>query len=218
MLEPEMAFCDLNQDIKVAQDYLKYVIEYTLNNCAEDLEFFDKFIEKDLLSKLQSIVETPFQTITYTEAVNILEKSSKKFEYSVSWGKDLQSEHERYLTEEYFKTPLAVIDYPASIKAFYMRENDDGKTVSAMDILVPKIGEIIGGAQREERLDVLLTKINKLGLNPNDYWWYLELRKYGTVPHSGFGLGFERLVQFVTGIENIRDVIPFPRATGQASF
>lgn len=218
MIEPEMAFCDLNQNKDVAQRYLKYIIKFALDNCQEDLEFADKFIENGLIKKLTSVVETPFQTVTYTDAIKILEQSSKKFEYPVKWGCDLQSEHERFLAEEHFKSPVAVINYPASIKAFYMRQNDDDKTVAAMDLLVPKIGELIGGAQREERFERLKDKINKIGLKEKDYWWYLELRKYGTVPHSGFGLGFERLVQFVTGMENIRDVIPFPRYPGHAEF
>lgn len=218
MIEPEMAFCNLEQNIELAQKYLKYIIKYTLENNIDDLEFFENFIEKGLLKKLHDLVDTPFMTITYTEAVSILEKAKKKFEFPVKWGVDLQSEHERYLTEEHFQKPLAVINYPAAIKAFYMRQNDDGKTVAAVDLLVPKIGELIGGSQREERFDKLKQKIYDSKLNEKDYSWYLELRKYGTVPHSGFGLGFERLVQFVTGIENIRDVIPFPRFPGHANF
>lgn len=218
MIEPEMAFCDINQNMQVAESFLKYIINFALEKNMEDLLFFDKFIEKGVIDKLKFIVDTPFKNITYTEAVQILEKSSKSFEFPVKWGLDLKSEHERYLSEEHFKKPLIVTNYPAEIKAFYMRENDDKKTVAAMDILLPKIGEIIGGSQREERLDVLKAKIEKMGLNEKDYWWYLELRKYGTVPHSGFGLGFERLIQFVTGMENIRDVIPFPRYPGHADF
>lgn len=218
MIEPEMAFADLKADMECAESYLKFCIRYVLENCAEDLQFFDKFVEKGLLERLEHVAQSPFATIPYTEAVDILKKAPKKFEFPVAWGSDLQSEHERYLAEEYCKKPVIVTDYPAGIKAFYMRANDDGKTVAAMDILVPKIGEIIGGSQREERLDVLEEKIANLGLNREDYWWYLELREFGTVPHAGFGLGFERLVLFATGMENIRDVIPFPRTPGHADF
>ncbi len=218
MIEPEMAFTDLRGNLETAESFLKYIIKYALENCKEDLEFFDKFIEKDLLQKLNHVVDSPFEIVTYSDAIKILENAKVKFEYPVSWGKDLQSEHERYLAEEHFKKPLAVINYPAAIKSFYMRANSDEKTVSAMDILVPKIGEIIGGSQREERYDVLKEKIRIMGLKEEDYSWYLDLRKYGTVPHSGFGLGFERLIQFVTGMENIRDVIPFPRYPGHAEF
>lgn len=218
MIEPEMAFVDLKGNLSIAESFLKYVVKYALENCPEDMQFFDKFIEKGLLEKLHLLINSPFEVVTYTDAVKILEKATVKFDYPVSFGKDLQSEHERYLAEVHFKKPLAVINYPAAIKAFYMRANEDGKTVSAMDILVPKIGEIIGGSQREERYDVLKNKIHQMGLKEEDYGWYLDLRKYGTVPHSGFGLGFERLIQFVTGMENIRDVIPFPRYPGHAEF
>jgi asparaginyl-tRNA synthetase len=218
MIEPEMAFCDLKEDAKIAEKYLQYVIEYVLDNNAEDLEFFDRFIEKGLVQKLDGIVKSPFKMITYSEAVSILEKSNQKFVYPVKWGVNLQAEHERYICENHFKKPTIVIDYPKEIKAFYMRENDDKKTVAAMDILFPQIGEIVGGSQREERLDVLEDKIKDQNLDRQAYWWYLELRKYGSVPHSGFGIGFERLVQFVTGMENIRDVIPFPRTPGSADF
>lgn len=218
MIEPEMAFADLEANMECAQQYLKFCINYVLEHCAEDLEFFDKFIENGLLIRLQHIVSSPFTHITYTEAVDILKKCGKTFEFPVEWGVDLQSEHERYLAEEHFKNPVILTDYPASIKAFYMRANEDGKTVAAMDILVPKIGEIIGGSQREERLDRLERKIEEFGLKKEDYWWYLQLREYGTVPHAGFGLGFERLVLFVTGMENIRDAIPFPRFPGHAEF
>jgi asparaginyl-tRNA synthetase len=218
MIEPEMAFTDIRGNLETAECFLKYVIKYALENCVEDLQFFDKFIEKDLLQKLNHVVETPFEVVTYTDAIKILENAPVKFDYNVYWGRDLQSEHERYLAEEHFKKPVAVINYPASIKAFYMRANNDGKTVAAMDFLVPKIGEIIGGSQREERYDVLKNKIHEMGLKEEDYSWYLDLRKYGSVPHSGFGLGFERLIQFVTGMENIRDVIPFPRYPGHAEF
>lgn len=218
MIEPEMAFADLKADMECAESYLKFCVQYALDHCKEDLEFFDRFIEKGLLDRLQNVVAAPFAHIPYTQAIEILKKAPKQFEYPVAWGSDLQSEHERYLAEEYAKRPTIVTDYPAQIKAFYMRANPDGKTVAAMDILVPKIGEIIGGSQREERLDVLEKKIADFGLNRQDYWWYLELREYGSVPHAGFGLGFERLVLFTTGMENIRDVIPFPRFPGHAEF
>jgi asparaginyl-tRNA synthetase len=201
-----------------AESYLRYVVQYVLDNCQEELDLFNRFVEKGLIEKLQGLVTNPFERLTYTEAVAILEKCGKKFEYAVEWGIDLQSEHERYLTEERFKKPVILTDYPARIKAFYMRGNDDQKTVAAMDILVPGIGELVGGSQREERYDVLLEKIRANKLDEKTYWWYLELRKYGTVPHSGYGVGFERLVQFATGMENIRDVIPFPRTPGHAEF
>lgn len=218
MIEPEMAFADLNDNMDCAEAYLKYVLQYALENCHEDMEFFDKLISPGLLDRLRHVADTPFERATYTRAVEILEKSNKNFEFPVKWGLDLQSEHERYLAEEYFAKPVIITDYPKEIKAFYMRSNDDGKTVAAMDVLVPKIGEIIGGSQREERADRLKEKLIGAGLSPDDYWWYLELRKYGTVPHAGFGAGFERLVQFATGMENIRDVIPFPRYPGKAEF
>lgn len=218
MIEPEMAFADLKADMECAESYLKFCVNYVLTHCREDLEFFDKFIENGLIQRLQNVVAAPFAHIPYTQAIEILKKAPKTFEFPVEWGVDLQSEHERYLAEEHCKKPVILTDYPAAIKAFYMRGNSDGKTVAAMDILVPKIGEIIGGSQREERLDVLEQKIEEFGLKKEDYWWYLELREYGTVPHAGFGLGFERLVLFVTGMENIRDVIPFPRFPGHAEF
>lgn len=218
MIEPEMAFADIVDNMDSAEAYLKYVLKYVLENCIEDLEFFDKFISNGLIERLQQVVETPFERLTYTKAIDILEKCGKSFEYPVSWGTDLQSEHERYLAEEHFKKPVILTDYPSKIKSFYMRENDDGKTVAAMDILVPKIGELVGGSQREERLDRLMEKIKENNLKPEDYWWYLELRKYGSVPHAGYGVGFERLIQFATGMENIRDVIPFPRYPGKADF
>jgi asparaginyl-tRNA synthetase len=218
MIEPEMAFADLKANMECAESYLKFCVSYALEHCREDLEFFDKFIENGLLARLQNVVDSPFAHIPYTEAIHILKKASKTFEYPVEWGVDLQSEHERYLAEEHCKKPVILTDYPASIKAFYMRSNPDGKTVAAMDILVPKIGEIIGGSQREERLDVLERKLIEHELNREDYWWYLELREYGSVPHAGFGLGFERLILFVTGMENIRDVIPFPRYPSHAEF
>lgn len=218
MIEPEMAFADLNDNMDCAEAYLKYVLKYLLENCTEDMEFFDKQISNGLVERLKHIVETPFERATYTYAVRILEKSNKTFEFPVKWGLDLQSEHERYLAEEFFGKPVIITDYPKDIKAFYMRANTDDKTVAAMDVLVPKVGEIIGGSQREERLDRLEDKIRKMNLHVEDYWWYLELRKYGSVPHAGFGAGFERLVQFATGMDNIRDVIPFPRYPGNADF
>jgi len=218
MIEPEMAFADLKANMECAESYLKFCVHYVLEHCLEELQFFDKFIENGLLLRLQNVAASPFAHISYTEAVEILKKAPKKFEFPVEWGVDLQSEHERYLSEEVYKKPVILTDYPAAIKAFYMRGNSDGKTVAAMDILVPKIGEIIGGSQREERLDRLEKKIEEFGLQRQDYWWYLELREYGSVPHAGFGLGFERLVLFITGMENIRDVIPFPRFPGHAEF
>ncbi|MES2273423.1 MAG: asparagine--tRNA ligase [Chlamydiota bacterium] len=218
MIEPEMAFADLKADMECAESYLKFCIHYALDNCKEDLEFFDKHIENGLLARLQHVASSPFAHIPYTEAIEILKKAPKTFEFPTDWGTDLQSEHERYLAEEYCKKPVIITDYPAQIKSFYMRGNPDGKTVAAMDILVPKIGEIIGGSQREERLDVLEQKIAEFGLKKEDYWWYLELREYGSVPHAGFGLGFERLILFMTGMENIRDVIPFPRFPKSAEF
>lgn len=218
MIEPEMAFADINDDQDCAEAYLKFIFKYILENCQEDMQFFDKHVSTGVIQRLQHIVETPFERASYTYAVRILEKSNKPFEFPVKWGSDIQSEHERYLAEEFFAKPVIITDYPKQIKAFYMRENEDGKTVAAMDVLVPKVGEIIGGSQREERLDVLEKKIKDMGLHAEDYWWYLELRKYGSVPHAGFGAGFERLVQFATGMENIRDVIPFPRFPGRADF
>lgn len=218
MIEPEMAFADLKDNMDCVEAYLKFALKYVLENCKEDMEFFDKFIEPGVIEKLTHVVETPFERVPYTEAIKILEKSGKTFEYPVKWGIDLQSEHERFLAEEHFKKPVILTDYPKAIKAFYMRDNDDGLTVAAMDVLVPKIGELCGGSAREERLDHLIKKIEDANLDPKDYWWYLELRKYGSVPHAGFGVGFERLVQFTTGIENIRDVIPFPRYPGKAEF
>lgn len=218
MIEPEMAFATLQDDMECAEKYLKYIIEAVLERCPQDMEFFDSFIEKGIIERLKNVASSPFAHLTYTAAIDILEKSGKTFEYKVEWGADLQSEHERYLAEEYCKKPVILTDYPAKIKSFYMRMNDDGKTVAAMDVLVPKIGEIIGGSQREERFDLLKQKITEFGLKLDDYWWYLQLRHYGTVPHAGFGAGFERLVQFATGMENIRDVIPFPRYPGHADF
>lgn len=218
MIEPEIAFADLNDDMDCAEAYVKYLLTYAITHCTEDLEFFNKFIDKELLNRLQHVTNNPFERITYTEAIKILEKAPKKFEYPVSWGKDLQSEHERYITEEYIQKPTIVTNYPKDIKAFYMRMNDDNKTVAAMDVLVPGIGELIGGSQREERYDKLKERIISAGLSEKDYWWYLELRKFGGVPHAGFGLGFERLIQFATGVENIRETIPFPRTPKHIEF
>ena len=218
MIEPEMAFATLIDNMDCAESYLKCVFQHILDHCPEEMEFFDAFIEKGVIDRLKHVIESPFARLTYTEAVDILQKSGKTFHFPVTWGVDLQSEHERFLAEEHCKQPVILTDYPANIKAFYMRANTDGKTVAAMDVLVPKIGEIIGGSQREERLDVLENKMRDFNLNSDDYWWYLQLREYGSVPHAGFGAGFERLVQFATGIENIRDVIPFPRFPGHAEF
>ncbi len=212
MVEPEMAFCDLAGDMDLAEAFLKYVFKAVLAACPEDMEFFNQRIDPMVLERANNIIESGFERVTYTQAIKILIKADRQFEYPVEWGADLQSEHERYLAEECFKKPVIVYDYPIGIKAFYMRANEDGKTVAAMDVLAPGIGEIIGGSQREERLDDLIQRITAQGLNVEDYWWYLDLRRYGTVPHAGFGLGFERLVQFLTGMGNIRDVIPFPRA------
>jgi len=218
MIEPEMAFADINDNMDNAEAYLKYVLKYLLENSSEDMHFFDKYVSTGLIERLQQVIDTPFERATYSYAVRILEKSNKEFEFPVKWGVDLQSEHERYLAEEFFCKPVIITDYPKEIKSFYMRANDDGKTVAAMDVLVPKIGEIIGGSQREERFDELKKKIEDNNLNEEDYWWYLELRKYGSVPHAGYGVGFERLIQFATGMENIRDVIPFPRYPGKVEF
>lgn len=218
MIEPEAAFFELEDNMGLAERMLKSIFRECLENHREDLEFFNLRINKTVIETLESLVDSEFLRVSYTEAIRILEKSGKKFEYPHHWGDDLQSEHERYLTEEHFKQPVILYDYPKEIKAFYMKLNDDEKTVRAMDVLVPRIGEIIGGSQREDRLDVLLNRMNALGLDPEAYWWYLDLRRYGSVPHSGFGLGLERIVQFVTGMENIRDVIAFPRYPGNADF
>ena len=218
MVEPEMAFCDLEGDQNLAEEFLKYVFKYVLDNCSEDMEFFNKWIDKSILATADNIINNEFARITYTEAVSLLEKAKKKFEFPVEWGIDLQSEHERYLAEDLFKKPVIVTNYPKEIKAFYMRLDDDEKTVAAMDVLAPNIGEIIGGSQREERLDVLQRRIQESDIEADSLWWYLDLRRYGTVPHAGFGLGFERLVQFMTGMGNIRDVIPFPRTPLNAEF
>ncbi len=218
MIEPEMAFCDLERDMDLAESFIKYLISDILKNCSEDLELFGKFVDKGLLDRLKFVVERPFKRLAYTEAVELLKESGAKFEYQVEYGANLQSEHERYLTEEHFKCPVTVYNYPKEIKPFYMRQNDDGKTVAAMDVLVPGIGEIIGGSQREERLDRLDAALNVHDLSKEDYWWYRDLRKYGSVPHAGFGLGFERMLMFVTAVGNIRDVIPFARTPGSAEF
>lgn len=218
MIEPEMAFCDLQGNMQVAEDFIKFVIADVLKNCPEDMQFFDQWIEKGILDSLQKVCDAKFEHLTYTNAIAALEKAPKKFEFPVKWGIDLQTEHERYLTEEYVGRPVFITNYPKDIKAFYMRLDEDGRTVSAMDLLVPRLGEIIGGSQREEREDKLLQRIRDCGLNEKIYWWYLELRRYGTVPHAGFGLGFERLIMYLTGMQNIRDVIPFPRFPGNAQF
>lgn len=218
MIEPEMAFCNIEGNKEIAESFLKYVLKYTLENCEEDMDFFNQRIQKGIVDDIQHVINSSFEHLTYTKAVEILEKSNQNFEYKVEWGADLQSEHEKYLTEQVFKKPVIVTDYPAGIKAFYMKMNDDNKTVRGMDILVPKLGEIIGGSEREADYDKLVGRIKDAGLNEKDYWWYLDLRKYGTVPHSGFGLGFERLIQYVTGMQNIRDVIPYPRAPKSADF
>ena len=218
MVEPEMAFCDLEGDIALAVDFLKYLFSYILEHCEEDVEFFNRFIDSSVKQTLENVASQDFELLTYTEGVDLLKKAKEKFEFPVNWGSDLQSEHERYLCEKVFKKPVIIIDYPKEIKAFYMKLNEDGKTVRAMDVLVPRIGEIIGGSQREDDYNTLLERIKAMNLSPEDYWWYLELRKFGSVPHAGFGLGFERLIQFVTGLSNIRDVIPFPRTPGNVSF
>ncbi len=218
MIEPEMAFCELEGDMDLAEAFLKHIFARVLERCPDDMEFFNLRIDQTILETLRHIIETPFERITYTEAIGLLERADRDFEFPVKWGVDLQSEHERYLAEEVIRKPIIVTDYPAAIKAFYMYRNDDGKTVRAMDVLVPKVGEIIGGSQREHRLDVLEARIRESGLDPEPYWWYLDLRRYGSVPHAGFGLGFERVVQFMTGMANIRDVIPFPRVPGHAEF
>jgi asparaginyl-tRNA synthetase len=218
MVEPEIAFADLQANMNMGESLIKYIIQYVLDNAPDEMDFFNSFVDKGLKDRLRSIVEAEFGKITYTEAVKILMESGKDFQFPVEWGIDLQTEHERYLTEEVFKKPLFVTDYPKDIKAFYMRMNDDGKTVAACDLLVPGVGEIIGGSQREERYDVLLDRMNEMGINPEDYKWYLDIRKYGGVEHSGFGLGFERILMYITGISNIRDVLPFPRTPKSAEF
>ncbi|WMJ22489.1 asparagine--tRNA ligase [Paludicola sp. MB14-C6] len=216
MIEPEIAFADLKDDMDLARDMIKFVLAYVLENCPDEMQFFNNFYDKGLIARLTDLVDSDFAEVTYTEAIEILEKHKDKFDYPVYWGADLQTEHERFLTEEIFKKPLFVTNYPKDIKSFYMRLNDDGKTVAATDLLVPGVGEIIGGSQREERLDVLEERMKEKGLNAEDYSWYLDLRRYGGTKHAGFGLGFERLIMYITGVSNIRDVLPFPRTTGSA--
>ncbi|MDK2867493.1 MAG: asparaginyl-tRNA synthetase [Clostridiales bacterium] len=218
MIEPEIAFADLNDNMDLAEAMVKYVIKYVLEHCPEEMQFFNERIDKGIIERLDDLVNADFARVTYTEAVEALIASGQSFEYPVEWGVDLQTEHERYLTEHIYKRPVFVINYPKAIKSFYMRLNDDGNTVAAMDMLVPGVGELIGGSQREERLDVLMSRIEELGLSEADYWWYLELRKFGTARHAGYGLGFERLIMYLTGITNIRDVIPFPRTVKNAEF
>jgi len=218
MIEPEMAFADLHDDAELAEAYVRHLLRHVLDNCQEDLKFFDDRVEKGLVQNLQGIADAPFERMTYGHAVTLLEKSGEKFDFPVGWGCDLQAEHERHLTETICKRPVIVTDYPKHLKSFYMRQNDDGKTVAAMDVLLPGVGEIIGGSQREERLDVITQRIKEMKQDPEDYWWFLDLRRFGTVPHAGFGLGFERAVQFCSGMKNIRDVIPYPRTPGHADF
>ena len=218
MIEPEICFADLKDDMDLAEDMMKYIVNYVLETCPEEMEFFNNFIDKTLLERLHNLVSSEFGRISYTDAVKELEKHNDEFEYKVSWGVDLQTEHERYLSEKIFKKPVFVTDYPKEIKAFYMKLNPDGKTVAASDLLAPGIGEIIGGSQREDSLEILQNKIKELNMDEQDYWWYLDLRKYGSVPHSGYGLGFERLIMYITGMQNIRDVIPFPRTPKNCEF
>ena len=218
MVEPEMAFCDLDGNMKLAEDFLKTISQQVLDKCRDDLDLFNRFIDKTVLKTLEDIVSKDFMSLPYSEAVEILTKADETFEFPVGWGEDLQSEHERYLCEKVFQKPIIMINYPKEIKPFYMKSNDDGKTVRAMDVLVPRVGEIIGGSQREDDYDLLLKAMEDKGIDPEEYWWYLDLRRYGSVPHSGFGLGLERLLQFITGMQNIRDVIPFPRTPGNVSF
>ena len=218
MIEPEMAFCDLQGDMEIAEAMIKFVINTVMEKCPDEMAFFNSFVDKGLIERLTHVASSDFGRVTYTEAVEILKKNNDKFDYKVEWGCDLQTEHERYLTEQVFKKPVFVTDYPKEIKAFYMRLNDDGKTVAATDCLVPGIGEIIGGSQREERIDILEARIKELGMNPEDYWWYCDLRRYGSCRHAGFGLGFERMVMYLTGVSNIRDVLPHPRTVGTADF
>ena len=218
MIEPEMAFYDNDDNMDLAEDFTRYLVRYALDHCADDLEFLNKMYDNELIDRLRFVVENTYERITYTQAIEILEKANQKWEFPVKWGVDLQAEHEKYLVEKHFKKPVIVVDYPKDIKAFYMKQNDDGKTVRAMDVLFPRIGEVIGGSQREEDYSKLLSRIEELSIPQSELWWYLETRKYGTVPHSGFGLGFERLILFVTGMFNIRDVIPFPRTPKNAEF
>jgi len=213
-----MAFCELDGNVTLAVEFLKEIFTHVLEHCQEDMAFFERFIDDSVIKTLEALISQDFEVLTYTEAVKRLQKADQTFEFPVEWGVDLQSEHERYLCEKVFKRPVVLVNYPKDIKAFYMKMNADQKTVRAMDVLVPKVGEIIGGSQREDDYDALHERITEMGLNPDDYWWYLELRKFGSAPHSGFGLGFERLVQFVTGLANIRDVIPFPRTPGNLAF
>ena len=218
MIEPEIAFADLNDNMQLAWDMIKHIINHVLEKCPQELEFFNNFVDKTLLERLNTLAKSDYCKVTYTEAIEILKKSGADFKYPVEWGCDLQTEHERYLTEQIYKKPVFVIDYPKEIKAFYMRLNDDGKTVAAMDLLVPGVGEIIGGSQREERLDVLLSRMEECGLREEDYWWYVNLRRYGGTKHAGYGLGFERIIMYLTGVSNIRDVIPYPRTVGNAEY
>jgi len=218
MIEPEMAFYEIQDNMDLAEEFLKYLVQYALENCIDDLKFLNEMYDKELIARLESVVSTPFVRLSYTEAVDILVKTGQKFEYKVEWGIDLQSEHERYLVEKHFKKPVILTNYPKAIKAFYMKENEDGKTVRAMDVLFPGIGEIIGGSQREDNLEKLQIRCKEVGIHESDIWWYLETRKFGSAPHSGFGLGFERLILFITGMGNIRDVIPFPRTPQSAEF
>ncbi|MBE6629062.1 MAG: asparagine--tRNA ligase, partial [Ruminococcaceae bacterium] len=218
MIEPEIAFADLNDNMQLAWDMIQYIIHHVLDNCRQELEFFNNFVDKGLLERLNTLANSEYEKVTYTDAIELLKKSGAEFKYPVEWGCDLQTEHERYLTEKVFGKPVFVIDYPKEIKSFYMRLNDDGKTVAAMDMLVPGVGEIIGGSQREERLDVLLARMEECNLKEEDYWWYVNLRKYGGTKHAGYGLGFERIIMYLTGVSNIRDVIPYPRTVGNAEY
>ena len=218
MIEPEIAFAGLEEDMELAEDMIKYIINYVMENAPEEMEFFNKFIDKNLLERLNNVINSDFEHITYTKAVDILKKSGYSFEYPIEWGHDLQTEHERYITEKVFKKPVFVTDYPKDIKAFYMKLNNDNRTVAAMDLLVPGVGEIIGGSQREDRLEYLEKRMDELGLDREEYWWYLDLRKYGGTKHAGFGLGFERAIMYITGMSNIRDVIPYPRTPNNAEF
>jgi len=218
MVEPEMAFATLEDDCSLAEEFLRFIFKWVLEKCQEDMQFFNERIKPGIIQNLELIVNSSFEIVTYTEAIEKLLQSKESFEFPVHWGMDLQTEHERWLTEKYFKKPIIVIHYPKTIKAFYMKLNDDNNTVRAMDVLVPGVGEIIGGSEREDRYDVLITRMKEMGLNPDDYWWYMDIRKFGSAPHAGFGLGFERAIQFITGMQNIRDVIPFPRTPGNARF
>jgi asparaginyl-tRNA synthetase len=218
MIEPEMAFADLADDMDLAEEMIKYLITHIMDHCPDDVDLFAKWVDKSLMPTLENILKEPFKRLPYTEAIDILKKAKKGFEFPVEWGMDLQTEHERFLCEEQFKKPVYVYDYPKTIKPFYMRLNDDGRTVAAMDCLVPRIGELIGGSQREERMDVLQARMAEMGLSEEDYWWYLDSRRYGTAPHAGFGMGFERMLMLVTGVANIRDVMPFPRTPNSLDF